>query len=292
MLRSMTGYGRAQDQWEGRTLIVEVKSVNHRYRDINLRLPRRYNPLESRIKGLVESKYMRGRLELYLNSKDGETGLVEPELNITLADRYREMFVQLQERYCIQDHLSIYHLLSLPDVIIYREKELDQEREWALLEQLISKALLELNEMRAKEGSLLLADMETRIQEMRIRLENIEALSPLVVTQFQERLSRRMTELARGIEIDQVRLAQEVAFFADRCDITEEIVRLKSHMDQCAQVLHQCGPVGKKLEFILQEMHREINTIGSKASDSQIAQHVIDFKADLERLREQVQNIE
>lgn len=292
MLRSMTGYGRAQGELEGRTLVVEVKSVNHRYRDISLRLPRRYNPLESRIRELVGSKFVRGRLEIYLSSQEGESGLVVPELNIPVVDRYREMFLQLQERYGIKERTSLMHLLSLPEVIVYREKELDPEREWALLEKLIGSALQELNDMRLKEGALLLADMEPRLQEMRLRLQEIEALSPQVVTLCQERLSRRLAEMARGIEVDPGRMAQEMAFFADRYDITEEIVRLRSHMDQFAQVLHQDGPVGRKLEFILQEMHREINTISSKAADSQIAQHAVEFKTDLERLREQVQNIE
>jgi len=288
----MTGYGRAQGQWEGRTFIVELKSVNHRYRDINLRLPRRYSPLEPRFRDLVENKYVRGRLELYLNSKDGEAGLVEPEINIPLADCYHKMCLQLQERYGIQEHLSVFHLLTLPDVVIHRDKELDPEKEWTFLEQLTSAALLELNDMRAKEGGLLFADMESRVQEMKTRLGQIENLSSLVVDMCHQRLSRRMAELTSGMEIDPLRVAQEVAFFADRCDITEEIVRLRSHMDQCAQVLQEDGPVGRKLDFILQEMNREINTIGSKASDSQITQHVIEFKTDLERLREQVQNIE
>jgi len=289
----MTGYGRAQGEMDGRTIIVEVKSVNHRYRDINIRTPRRYNPLESRIRELVGSKFARGRLELYLNSQDAKPGLVMPELNIPLADRYNKMFYQLLERYGIHNQLSIFHLLSLPDVIIYREKDLDLDREWALLERLIGRALQELDNMRLKEGGLLLADMKSRIQEMKIRLQEIEELAPLVITSYQERLSKRLTEMTRDIEIDPDRVAQEIAFFADRCDITEETVRLDSHIVQFNQVLYNNnGTVGRKLEFILQEMHREINTIGSKASDSQISTCVVEFKTDLERLREQVQNIE
>ncbi len=288
----MTGYGRAQGELEGRTLIVEVKSVNYRYKDINLRLPRRYNPLELRIRELVGSKFERGRLELSLNSREGELGLVVPEINIPLVDHYHDMFFQLRERFGLQEQMSTFQLLSLPNVIIYREKELNPEEGWAVLERLINCAMEELDEMRLKEGGMLLADIESRLQELKTLLQEIKARSHLVVTFCHDRLSKRLAEMTKGIEIDPVRLAQELAFFADRCDISEEIVRLRSHIDQFAQVLNQDGPVGRKLDFILQEMHREINTIGSKASDSQISLHVVEFKNELERLREQVHNIE
>ncbi|MBW2149022.1 MAG: YicC family protein [Deltaproteobacteria bacterium] len=292
MIRSMTGYGRAQGELEGRTLIVEVKSVNHRYKDINVRLPRRYNPLEHRIRELLGEKLDRGRLDLSLNSREGELAPAVPEINVPLVDRYHEMIVQLRERYGLQEQMTAFQLLSLPDVIVYQEKELNPAEEWPVLERLIHCAMEELDDMRLKEGGSLLADIESRLREMKARLKEIEARSPLVVTQCHDRLSERLAEMTKGIEIDPIRLAQELAFFADRCDISEEIVRLRSHMDQFAQVLNQESPLGRKLDFILQEMHREINTIGSKASDSEIALRVVEFKTDLERLREQVQNIE
>jgi len=292
MIRSMTGYGRAQGELEGRTLIVEVKSVNHRYKDINVRLPRRYNSLEHRIRELLGEKLDRGRLDLSLNSREGELTPAVPEINVPLVDRYHEMIVQLRERYGLQEQMTAFQLLSLPDVIVYQEKELNPAEEWPVLERLIHCAMEELDDMRLKEGGSLLADIESRLREMKARLKEIEARSPLVVTQCHDRLSERLAEMTKGIEIDPIRLAQELAFFADRCDISEEIVRLRSHMDQFAQVLNQESPLGRKLDFILQEMHREINTIGSKASDSEIALRVVEFKTDLERLREQVQNIE
>ncbi|MBW2308179.1 MAG: YicC family protein [Deltaproteobacteria bacterium] len=292
MIRSMTGYGRAQGELEGRTLIVEVKSVNHRYKDINVRLPRRYNSLEHRIRELLGEKLDRGRLDLSLNSREGELAPAVPEINVPLVDRYHEMIVQLRERYGLQEQMTAFQLLSLPDVIVYQEKELNPAEEWPVLERLIHCAMEELDDMRLKEGGSLLADIESRLREMKARLKEIEARSPLVVTQCHDRLSERLAEMTKGIEIDPIRLAQELAFFADRCDISEEIVRLRSHMDQFAQVLNQESPLGRKLDFILQEMHREINTIGSKASDSEIALRVVEFKTDLERLREQVQNIE
>jgi uncharacterized protein (TIGR00255 family) len=294
MIRSMTAFGRGEVETEGQKWVVEFRTLNHRFLELSLNLPKRLWALEDRVRKLIKSRISRGRVEMQLLWESlGDRGLTL-RLDQGLLDEARLILQSLMRAADVQEPLRLEHFLRFADVIVARERESqDLEETWELVSQVVSQALEALDAMRLQEGEALAADLGEHLGTVRRELERIQAQAPLVPPLWREKAAARLAELfPDGTPIDDTRLAQELAFLADRRDVSEELARLGSHVDQFEKTLTGDGPVGRKQEFLLQEMLREANTIGSKAQDLTISQAVLEIKGALERLREQVQNIE
>lgn len=292
MAYSMTGFGRSETRGNGYSFSIEMKSVNHRFLEISVKLPRYLNIFEERTRKVIQEKVSRGRIEVYINVKEMEEKkrLVKVDKELTLSyDNSLKELAQLFNSAYITD---IYRLVSLPEVITVEEEEIDVEVLWPFLEAAVRTALDQLLKMRAVEGETLLKDLRNRAEYLLELTAKIEQRSPEVITDYQARLQEKLTLLLTDTAIDETRLAMEVALLADRASIDEEIVRMKSHIEQFKTTLRSSEAIGRKLDFLLQEMNREINTIGSKANDLQISHLVVEGKSELEKIREQVQNIE
>ncbi|MCL5781464.1 MAG: YicC family protein [Firmicutes bacterium] len=293
MIKSMTGYGRGEACAEGRRFTVELKSVNNRFCEVILRQPRSLAQIEDKIKRRIQERVTRGRVDGYISIE--ETGEITTAVKVdkALAVAYHKAMEELKESLSITDTISIKDLISLPNVISLEQPEENVEEWVTAIEEAADQALNGLLAMRQNEGERLKNDILQRAGEIhRLILEQVSERAPLVVQEHREKLSQRLAEWLEGGIIDETRLAAEVAIFTDRADISEEIVRLSSHLHQLKQILAEGGPVGRKLDFLVQEMNREINTIGSKANDLVIANAVVNAKSELEKIREQVQNIE
>jgi len=292
MIKSMTGYGRVETICDGRNIVVEAKSVNHRFLEIALRTPAALYPLEMEYKKKIGEKFRRGRIDvsIRLEGEGAETSRVH--LNMEVARDAFEVLSRLRREFNIEEPVSLKNLIGFRDIFSPpAETKLDADF-LDRVEQTMREALSLLVRMRQDEGIALFADMHGRLQSIRDIMEAIRLRAPQVVLDYQKRLSDRVRELTAGMEPDPARLAQEVAILADRCDITEEIVRMGSHIGQFEALLASEEAEGRKIDFLLQEMNREINTIGSKSSDTDIARLVIEVKSELGKLREQAQNIE
>lgn len=286
-MRSMTGFGRAA----GGGYVAEVRSVNHRFLEVVCRLPEEAGGLESRIRDLVAARLGRGRVLVFVEREAGrQTGV--PRLDRDLARAYRDELAALAADLRTGGAPSLDLLVSLPGVLSLEHPKVDEEELWGVLSGPVSQALDNLVEMREREGEALARDLAANLEEVRRRAGAVRELCPAIVAGYKERLAQRISALEPGIEVPPERLAQEVAIFADRCDISEELARLAALAEQFEEMMGRDGPVGRRLEFLLQEMGREVNTMGSKASDARVSLEVIEMKAALERLREQVQNIE
>ncbi|MEN3002761.1 YicC/YloC family endoribonuclease [Dehalobacterium formicoaceticum] len=292
LVRSMTGYGRGAGSSANQMITVEAKSVNHRYLEIVVRMPKQLLPLEERIKKLVQEKVTRGRLDLFLTlEKTGDQkNLVKVDKEIGLA--YYKALKELSSLCQIGEEINLAQLAQMPGVIMIEEEKEDLEAMWPGIEEAVIQACQELVTMRTGEGEKLALDLKNRGRDILDYVRQIEERSPLVVQEYQEKLTQRVQELLGEIQIDESKLASEVAFFADRASITEELVRLKSHLSQMNLFLDSNDAVGRKLDFLVQEMNREINTIGSKGNDLAINRVVVEVKSELEKVREQVQNLE
>ncbi|MEG6522154.1 YicC/YloC family endoribonuclease [Desulfotomaculum sp. 1211_IL3151] len=292
MIKSMTGYGRGEASIEGRRFTVELKSVNNRYCEVFLRQPRSLTPIEDKIKRSIQAKVTRGRVDGYISIE--ETGEITPSVKVdkALAVAYHNSMEELAEYLSIKEKISIKDLISLPNVISLEQPEENLELWYPAIQEATEQALEALLAMRQTEGERLKEDILNRKATIGHLTMKITERAPLVVQEYRDKLSQRLSEwLDNGI-IDETRLAAEIAIFADRADISEEIVRLNSHLLQLDQFLSEGGSVGRKLDFLVQEMNREINTIGSKANDLAITNAVVNAKSELEKIREQVQNIE
>jgi uncharacterized protein (TIGR00255 family) len=292
MIKSMTGYGRVETICDGRNIVVEAKSVNHRFLEIALRTPAALYPLEMEYKKKIGERFRRGRIDvsIRLEGEGAETSRVH--LNMEVARDAFEVLSRLRREFNIEEPVSLKNLIGFRDIFSPpAETKLDADF-LDRVEQTMREALSLLVRMRQDEGIALFADMHGRLQSIRDIMEAIRLRAPQVVLDYQKRLSDRVRELTAGMEPDPARLAQEVAILADRCDITEEIVRMGSHIGQFEALLASEEAEGRKIDFLLQEMNREINTIGSKSSDTDIARLVIEVKSELGKLREQAQNIE
>lgn len=288
----MTGYGRGEASIEGRRFTVELKSVNNRFCEVFLRQPRSLAPIEDKIKRSIQDKVTRGRVDGYISIE--ETGEITPAVKVDkeLAVAYHKSMEELVETLSLKDKITIKDLISLPNVISLEQPEENIELWYPAIQEAAEQALQGLLAMRQTEGERLKADILNRAAIIKQLTEQISTRAPLVVQEYRDKLSQRLSEwLDNGI-IDETRLAAEMAIFADRADISEEIVRLSSHLLQLDQILSEGGSVGRKLDFLVQEMNREINTIGSKANDLSITNAVVNAKSELEKIREQVQNIE
>lgn len=292
MIRSMTGFGRGEGSSPGYQITCEIKGVNHRYFDFNLRMSRRYNILEDRIREKVKQYIVRGRIETFINIE--KTGESQRNIKVDndLAMIYYNSLKDLAEYLQIESSISIVDIFKLPEVFALEEDEEDIESIWPGVEAALVSSLEGLLDMRAREGQALAQDIRLRNRHILQTIEIIEKRAPLVVSEHMERMQKRIQELNRELIIDENRLLQEMAIFADRCSIAEELVRLKSHCSQMEEMLLSTESVGRKCDFLLQEMFREVNTIASKANDLFINRTIVELKAELEKMREQVQNVE
>jgi uncharacterized protein (TIGR00255 family) len=293
VIRSMTGFGRAEVERGGRTLLAEARSVNHRFLEVSLRLPRGLSAFEPRLRTRMEERVGRGKLTLSLSWKGQreEGGVLTVDLD--LAERYVNALREFRNRFGFREPVTLQQVASMPDLFKWVEPEIEAEDAWVQLVDVTDQALAELVKMREMEGESLAKDFRLRLDRIREALGIIERRAPERVAESKDRLRARVTELLQGqATVDEERLTLEAAFQAERMDCTEECVRLRSHLEQTGSFIAEGGPVGRKLNFIAQEMHREANTIGAKAQDATIAAQVIVLKEEIEILREQVQNIE
>ena len=293
MIRSMTAYGRAEYAYGERLFVAEIKTVNNRYRDIILRMPRNYQVLEKDLKDLISSRIRRGRVETAIQI---EQNAQEPpnhlELNEPLVNAYMRILAQLSEKFGLDQEIRLDTLCQMKDVIIVKPEEVDLEETRPGFIEVLNQALDALESMRRREGEAIESDFIKRLDLLEKYVEDVHQKAPTLVDAYREKLAENIRKIGEGVVVDEGRLATEVAFFAERSDITEEIVRMRSHINQFRAYLHSEGATGRRLEFLIQEMNREVNTMASKASDSFIAKVVVEMKSELEKLREQAQNVE
>lgn len=292
MVLSMTGFGRGKAEEANREVSIEIKTVNHRYLDINLRLPRPMSFLEEIIRKTIQEKLSRGRVEVYASYVNNAPNRVTVTLNESLAESYITGLKSLAEKFDLNPNFDVSAIACIEDIFTITEAEEDVGLLLKLTEQALAEALDALGQMREKEGSYLAEDIISRTELINKMVTGIEKRSPLVVEEYRKKLEARMKELLKSTDLDEMRFNTEIAYFAERSNITEEIIRLRSHLNQLKQTMEKGGAVGRKLDFIVQEMNREINTIGSKSSDIEITGMVVDIKSEIEKIREQIQNIE
>jgi uncharacterized protein (TIGR00255 family) len=292
MIRSMTGFGRRQAPWQDGSVTVEMRSVNHRFLEIACRLPRPLTHLEDSFKKAIQQRCTRGRIDVTVTVQAGKGRAGSVNLDQPLAKQYHRALRTLKKSLKLSGSIDLALIAGLRDVVSVSDQPTEDPRLAKIVQQLMTQSLTDLEDMRMREGTALAKDMSTRIHAIREHKTRMAARTPFLAQEGFDKMKVRVEKLL-GSEIpDPPRLYQELAVFADRGDITEEIVRLDSHMVQFEQTLNRTDPIGKTLDFLLQEIGREINTIGSKANDAEITGHVVQMKTELERIREQVQNIE
>ncbi|MBH0206216.1 MAG: YicC family protein [Nitrospira sp.] len=292
MITSMTGFGRRQGAWLDGTVTIEVRSVNHRFLEAAIRLPRLMGSLEELFKKAVQEHCSRGRVEMTVSLQGGRGSARSPQLDPALAKQYYQTLRTLQRTLKLKGSIDIGIMAGFRDIIVLSDQPVDDPKLAKLVEKLGLQALRDLSGMRKKEGALLAQDLLSRLKTIGALKQQVAERAPFVSQESFVRMKERVKKLLNGEIPDIPRLHQELAVYADRGDITEELVRLDAHMVQFHQTVHGAQPAGKTLDFLIQEMGREINTIGSKASDATIAAAVVQMKAELERIREQVQNVE
>jgi uncharacterized protein (TIGR00255 family) len=293
MIKSMTAFGRAEKEDEGRTYIVEIRTLNRRYLEVLVRLPRQWFPMEDRVKKLVGGKIARGRVDISVKVKDRAETVSQIEVNVPLAQAYLRALRDLNRTLELEERIGMKMLLAMEGVVTATEPEVDLDRSWETLSLCIGEALEGVDAMRLSEGKTVYDDFQKRLDFVDNSFSKIEALSPSILSEYRDRLHERITVLTEGkVELDPNRLAQEVAFLVDKGDITEEIVRAQSHLKQFRGMIESEDAAGRSLDFLLQELNREVNTIGSKVGDAELSQVVVSLKSELEKIREQVQNVE
>lgn len=292
MIKSMTGYGKSEQTIDSLNVTVEIKSVNHRYFEFSARVPREYGFLEEKLKKYCNSLITRGKVECYVSVEDLEEREMEVNVNKTLTAGYVKALKELSERFGLKDDISAVTLSRYPDVITLHKASEDEERIWNAVKTVAETAVSKFIEMRETEGSKLRGDILSRADYIIECVEFIEGRSPETVREYNEKLKQRMKELLGDASVDEQRLLNEAAIYADKIAVDEETVRLRSHISQLREFMNSSEAIGRKLDFLVQEINREANTIGSKAQDVDIAKKVIAIKAEVEKIREQVQNIE
>lgn len=289
----MTAYGRAEYRLDDTRFVAEIKSLNNRYRDIILRIPKNYQLLEKDLRAIVSSKIKRGRVEVSIQMEgSGSEAPYDLELNVPLVNSYLKIFNQLAEQFGLDQEVRTESLFQMKDVILVKPEEVELEKVRPGFLEVLRKAIDSLELMRAKEGEAIEADFEKRLDLLEKYLNEVEERAPNLVEEYRNRLKDNINRMLRDVTVDEGRLVQEVIVFAERSDITEEIVRTRSHLNQFRDYFLADGPIGRRLDFLIQEINREVNTLSVKASDSFIAKIAVEMKAELERLREQVQNLE
>lgn len=289
----MTGYGRAECQKDDYTYLAEIRSVNNRFIEINTRLPKAHMDLEQPLKKLIKSYCSRGSINLSISigNSNENTGEWEVKPNLPLAAQYVTALQQIRDSLKLEGKIDLKSVVGIRDIVKIEPLAIDPENHELIL-NIATEALDSLQKMRKEEGINLQKDLEQRIDAIENHAAEIESWHPEVVKEYQNKLKERIKSLNEGMESDETRIAQETALLADRCDITEEITRLRSHLNQFRNFFNTNEPIGRKLEFITQEINREVNTVGSKSSNIKISNRVIEIKSELEKIREQVQNIE
>lgn len=289
---SMTGFGTGKAEGNNREITIELKTVNNRYLDINLRMPRALSVLEESLRKRIQQKIARGRVEVYITYQNNSQEQVSVSVNEPVAEAYYKALTALAGKFQLDMKPDLGVLADIDDIFIVEKPEEDEELLKELLFSALDEALNAVIKMRKQEGSFLAEDLKQRSLRIENMVKQIEQRSSVVVEEYRQKLEQRLKEMLNNTELDEARFQAEVVYFADRSNITEEIVRIRSHLDQLRQTLESGGSIGRKLDFIVQELNRETNTIGSKSSDVIIANYVVEIKSELEKIREQVQNIE
>jgi len=292
MIRSMTGYGRGSIEMDGRSYTIEIKSINHRYCDLNIKIPKSLLPLEDKIRKTVQSRLNRGKIDLFVTQNLFDKKDVSAFLNKSLADSYFSCLTEIKERYNLRDDVSLSLICKFPEVITTKQEDEDVEELWDGLETALNNALDMMVQMREREGLKLTEDIIIKCKGIKEKVLVIEEKSSDIVQEYTDKLKLRLNDLLKDYKVDENRLAMEVALLADKASIDEEIVRLKSHLIQVIETLELDEPVGRKLDFIIQEMNRETNTIASKADNLDVINIMLSIKNEIEKIREQVQNLE
>lgn len=297
MLKSMTGYGRGEVTAGGRHILFEIKSVNHKFFEFNARVPRGYLFLEEKLRAYVQSRVARGKTDVFLQIETLEEPEVHVAVNHSLADAYVQAFQELKEAYDLKDQISLSLLARCPDLLTVEKVAEDEEALWEAVLQAAEPAVTSFLEMRETEGARLRQDILEKAAHIEALVGRVEEITPETVAEYRERLHEKIQELLGDRTMDEQRVLTEVALFADKVAVDEETVRLRSHLKQLRELLDNGGkadgqPAGRKIDFLIQEMNREANTIGSKSVNSKIAYIVVDVKSEIEKIREQVQNIE
>lgn len=292
MIKSMTGFGRCELVRDSRKFTVEVKSVNHRYLDVNIRMPKKLNFFESSIRSLLKQYAARGKVDLFISYEDSAQNQVSLKYNEALAAEYLDCFRKMEEQFGLENDIRVFALSRYPEVITMEEQAVDEEELWSLLKETLEGAFTQFVETRITEGENLKKDLLEKLDGILEDVEAIEKRSPEIVKEYREKLEEKVQELLGDTQIDENRLATEIVLFADKICTDEELVRLRSHVLHMKATLDEESGIGRKLDFIAQEMNREANTILSKANDLDVSNHAINLKTEIEKIREQIQNIE
>ena len=292
MIRSMTGYGRAVQTIDGREITVELRSVNNRYLDCTVKLPRMFSFAEDSVKNRVKAAVSRGKVDVYIGVNAAQAADVQVAVNRPVLESYLAALRQIESEYGVRDDVTVMSLARLPDVFSVEKTEEDEQKLTQDILSVAEEAIARYNTMRETEGAALEADLRGRAATILERVALVETRSPVTVAEYRERLRQKMQEVLQNTAIDEGRILQEAAIYADRIAVDEETVRLRSHLAQLGDMLTKGGAIGRKLDFLLQELNREANTIGSKCNDLELSNIVVEMKAELEKIREQTQNIE
>lgn len=292
MIKSMTGFGRCELADEARRITVEIKSVNHRYLDLAVKMPRKMNFFENNIRNLLKNYIQRGKVDVYITYEDCTENQITLNYNQDLAEKYVTYIRQIGDTFSLPCDLSARELSQCPEVLTMEAQAVDEEELWKLLEQAVTEAAEQFVETRIREGEQLKKDLLGKLELMSEYVEQIEQRSPEILAEYRQKLTNKVRELLSDAQMDESRILTEVTIFADRICTDEETVRLKSHISSTRDTLTEGGSVGRKLDFIAQEMNREANTILSKANDLTVSDIAINLKTDIEKVREQIQNIE
>lgn len=292
MIKSMTGYGRAQGSFSGGDITVEIKSVNNRYLDCGVKLPRGYAYLEEGVKSQVQKAISRGKVDVFITINAAGADNVKISVNEPVAKGYIDAMHRLVQEYGIQDDISASAISKFSDVFLVEKQEQDENEVKSAISGVVAEALGAFDAMRTREGDALKTDLLQKAEGILTLVSKVEERSPITVKAYRERLTAKMQEVLEDRQIDEARIIQEAAIYADKVAVDEETVRLRSHVDQLQNMLSEGGVIGRKLDFLMQEMNREANTIGSKGNDVEQARNVVSIKSELEKIREQIQNIE
>ncbi len=292
MIKSMTGFGRCEISEAERKFTVEMKGVNHRYLDVNIRMPKKLNFFESAIRSLLKQYVQRGKVDIFISYEDLSESQVALKYNEALAAEYLKYLKQMEETFGLENDIRVSTLSRYPEVITMEEQEADEDEVWNGLKKAVEGACRQFVETRASEGEQLKQDLIAKLDGMLDKIAYIEERSPQIVAEYRVKLEEKVKELLADTQLDEGRIASEVVIYADKICTDEEVVRLKSHIKHMRDTLSTGEGVGRKLDFIAQEMNREANTILSKANDLEVSNHAIDLKTEIEKVREQIQNIE
>lgn len=292
MIRSMTGYGRGQDVIGSLSVVVELRSVNHRFYEYSSRLPRVYGFLDDKLKSYLQGRISRGKVDVFVQIDAAQAAASEVTVNTALAGSYLQALQQLEKQFGLRYDVTVSTLARYPDILTVQQAAVDEDAVWQAVQQVTDQALDRFIAMREREGERLRADVLSRANTILKAVSAVEERSPRTVQEHMQKVEARMRELLDGAAVDENRLLTEAAIYADKIAVAEETVRLRSHIDQLRQLLDSGEAIGRKLDFLVQEMNRETNTIGSKCCDIELTRIVVDIKAEIEKIREQIQNIE